>query len=167
MRKYNQYGSKIRQANDKEDKAIDYKNLIYNEKGLYSTDRDLIAYKYINGKAKIVAFLELTRIEKHPNQTPPPEYFQSIVDRYRNDSQKEISDVMSEGCQAPTIIVAMSLNLENFYLYNLTKDNNIWYKQNVIKHLKWHYKIRDMIPPTDLNNKYFQKNILEVLYNNG
>ena len=48
MRKYNQYGSKTRQVKDKEDKAIDYKNLIYNERGLYSTDRDLIAYKYVN-----------------------------------------------------------------------------------------------------------------------
>ena len=35
MRKYNQYGSKTRQVKDKEDKAIDYKNLIYNERGLY------------------------------------------------------------------------------------------------------------------------------------
>lgn len=167
MRKYNQYGSKIRQVNDKEDKAIDYKNLIYNERSLYSTDRDLIAYKYANGKAEIVAFLELTRIEKYPDQIPPAGYFQSIVDRYRSDSQKEIGDIMSKGCGAPTIIIAMSLNLENFYLYNLTKDNNMWYSQNTTKHLKWHYKIRDMIPPQDLNDKYFQKNVLEVLYKNG
>ena len=74
---------------------------------------------------------------------------------------------MSKGCGAPTIIIAMSLNLQNFYLYNLTKDNNIWYRQDVTKHLKWHYKIRDMIPPPDLNDKYFQKNVLEVLYKNG
>lgn len=167
MRKYNQYGSKTRQVKDKEDKAIDYKNLIYNERGLYSTDRDLIAYKYANGEAKIVAFLELTRIEKYPDEIPPPGYFQSILNRYKSDSQKAIGDIMSKGCGAPTIIIAMSLNLQNFYLYNLTKDNNIWYRQDVTKHLKWHYKIRDMIPPPDLNDKYFQKNVLEVLYKNG
>jgi hypothetical protein len=68
-------------------------------------------------------------LEKYPDQIPPAGYFQSIVDRYRSDSQKEIGDIMSKGCGAPTIIIAMSLNLENFYLYNLTKDNNMWYSQ--------------------------------------
>lgn len=167
MRKYNQYGNKKRQKNDREDKSIDYKNLIYAENSLYSTDKDLIVYKYVNGKAKIVAFLELTRIEKYPNEVPPSGYFQSIVNRYRSDSQKEISNVLSEACNAPTIIIAMTLNLQNFYLYNLTKDDNKWHAQDVIKHLKWHYKIRDMLPPEDLKDKYFQKNVLEVLYNNG
>jgi len=167
MRKYNQYGNKKRQNNDREDKSIDYKNLIYNEDSLYSTDRDLIVYKYVNNMAKIVAFLELTRIEKYPNETPPSGYFEAILNRFRKDSQKQIGDILSKACGAPTIIIAMSLDLQRFYLYNLTKDDNKWHTQNVIEHLKWHYKIRDMIAPNHLEDKYTQKNVLEVIYGHG
>lgn len=167
MRLYNQYGNKKRQSNDREDKAIDYKNLLFNEDSLYSTDKDLIAYYYVDNKAKIAAFLELTRIEKYPDQVPPNSYFESILARYRKDSQKEISDILSSACDAPTIIIAMSLNLNHFYLYNLTKDNNKWYYQDVVKHLKWHYSIRNMTPPNNLEDKYSAKNVLEEIYKNG
>lgn len=167
MRKYNQYGNKKRQNSDREDKSIDYKNLIYNENSLYSTDRDLIVYKYVNNLPKIVAFLELTRIEKYPNEIPPDGYFNAILNRFRNDSQKQVGDILSKACEAPTIIIAMSLDLQRFHLYNLTKDDNKWHIQNVVEHLRWHYKIRDMIAPSNLEDKYIQKNVLEVIYNNG
>jgi len=165
--KVNDYGQKDKQRLDDEDRSAGYRRMIYKENGLYSTDVDLMCIKeQRNKQAEVVAGLELTMISDHTSR-PHNNYFASIMARYRKDGQGKYSIMITGFCKAPSIIVAFSRDLMNFYLYNLTKDNGMWYYQNKLRHLEWHYKIRDVAPPEDLYTKnkmdsYQEKFLVEV-----
>ena len=165
--KVNEYGCKDKQRSDNEDRSSGYRNMIHKENGLYSTDVDLMCIKHIsNTQFQVMAGLELTLIEDHRGR-PHNNYFARIMARYRRDAQGKYSVHITKCCSAPSIIVAFSRDLMNFYLYNLTKDDNIWCYQNRLRHLEWHYQIRDINPPKKLyaDNKmdsYKEKFIVEA-----
>lgn len=145
-----EYNQKIRQRKDSEDRSLDYRNMIYSQNKLYCIDLDLACMMHLeNGEPKMVAGLELTRIGYHRCQ-PRNNYFRAIIRRYRKEAQKKYSVYITGCCRAPSIIVAFSKDLMNFYLYNLTKDNNKWFYQNRLRHLEWHYAIRDREVPKEV-----------------
>ena len=162
-----EYNQKIRQREDNEDRSLGYRNMIYAQDKLYCIDLDLACMINLeNGLPKMVAGLELTRIGHHKFQ-PRDNYFKAIIRRYRKEAQKKYSIYITGCCGAPSIIVAFSEDLMNFYLYNLTKDNNKWFYQNKLRHLEWHYEIRNMQIPNDLYKKnkmdsYQKSFIIEV-----
>jgi len=146
----NKYNGKTRQLSSKEDRTYDYRTMLMNENRLYAVDQDLICLKYTNNKPVYVASLELTRINDYHNGKPHIDYFIKVITRYREQGQKKLSIDLASRLECPSIITAFSSDLMHFYLYNLTKDNNKWYYQNRLKHLEWHYNIRDKQPPPDL-----------------
>ncbi|NBW13023.1 MAG: hypothetical protein EBR82_33890 [Caulobacteraceae bacterium] len=168
----NQYGNKARQIQSREDRSYDYKNMLYDEDSLYSIDVDLICIKYERPKIPtIVAGLELTLINNYQSRydieiiddqewkttvecRPHPNFFKSIMTRYRNQGQGNLSVFIISKHNAPSVIVAFSKDLMHFYLYNLTKDNNKWFYQNKPAHLIWHYKIRNQKIPDDFYKRH-------------
>ena len=162
-----EYNQKIRQRQDNEDRSLGYRNMIYSQDKLYCVDLDLACMIHLeNGEPQMVAGLELTRIGDHSFQ-PHDNYFRAIIKRYREQAQKKYSVYMTRCCGAQSIIVAFSEDLMNFYLYNLTKDNNKWFYQNKLRHLEWHYEIRSMQTPYDVYEKnkmdsYQKSFIIEV-----
>jgi hypothetical protein len=153
----NEYGNKIRQRKDNEDRTIPYRNMIYGEDGLYAIDQDLICVSFENEIPEARAVLELTRIDDYSRE-PSPNYFKSILKRYsERDRQKYLSVWFANMLKAPVYIVAFAENLNAFHMYNLTEDNGNWFKQNKLEHLEWHYNIRSMEVPYYIYEKYKQK----------
>ena len=155
----NKYNGKTRQLSSKEDRTYDYRTMLMNEDRLYAIDLDLLCIKYVENKPVYVAGLELTRINDYHNGKPPIDYFISVITRYRQQGQKKLSVDITSKLQCPSIITAFSSDLMHFYLYNLTKDNNKWYYQNRLKHLEWHYFIRNKKIPAEL----YQDNKMESI----
>jgi hypothetical protein len=152
----NEYGNKVRQRTDNEDRTLPYRNMLYNESGLYAIDQDLICVTFENKIPEARAVLELTRIDDYTH-VPPPKYFESILTRYsKRDQQKYMSVWFANMLKAPVYIVAFAENLSAFHMYNLTEDNGNWFKQNKLEHLEWHYNIRDMKVPYHIYEKYDQ-----------
>jgi hypothetical protein len=168
----NQYGTKARQIQSREDRSYDYKNMLYDEKSLYSIDVDLICIKYERPQVPtVVAGLELTLISGYQStyevevindeewittseSRPSDNFFKKIITRYRTQGQGKLSVFIISKHNAPSIIVAFSKDLMSFYLYNLTKDNGKWLYQNKLAHLEWHYKIRDRQLPSDFYERH-------------
>lgn len=146
----NKYNGKTRQLSSKEDRTYDYRTMLMEEDHLYAIDLDLICVKYVKGKPVYVAGLELTRIGDLHNGNPDLGFFRTVVDRYRNQGQKKLSVDITNRLECPSIITAFSRDLMNFYLYNLTKDDNKWFYQNRLRHLEWHYSIRDREVPKEV-----------------
>lgn len=155
----NKYNGKTRQLSSKEDRTYDYRTMLMEEDHLYAIDLDLICLKYINNKAIYAASLELTRINDYHNGNPPIDFFIKVITRYRQQGQKKLSIDIANRLECDSIIVAFSSDLMHFYLYNLTQDNNKWYYQNRLRHLEWHYKIRDKQTPADLYTTNKMKSI--------
>jgi hypothetical protein len=168
----NEYGSKVRQRADNEDRTIDYRKFLYEQNGLYAIDQDLICLKIKNHKNIPVAVLELTRIDNYI-WTPSQNYFDSIIYRYCiRDKQRAISVDIAELLRCPVYIVAFSDCIRKFHLYNLTENNGEWIFQNKIEHLEWHYNIRDKEMPYELYEKYkkdleIEDPFKDIGYNNG
>ena len=153
----NEYGNKVRQRTDNEDRTLPYRNMIYGEYGLYAIDQDLICVSFENKIPEAKAILELTRIDNYFGE-PSPNYFKSILKRYSDrDKQKYLSVWFGNMLKAPVYIVAFAENLTAFHMYNLTEDNGNWFKQNKLEHLEWHYNIRNMKIPYYIYEKYKQK----------
>jgi hypothetical protein len=146
----NKYNGKTRQLSSNEDRTHDYRTMLMEENRLYAIDLDLICLKYVENKAVYVAGLELTRIGDHHSGDPDINFFIKVINRYRAQGQKKLSVDITSKLHCPSIIVAFSRDLMDFYLYNLTKDDNKWYYQNRLKHLEWHYLIRDREIPKEL-----------------
>jgi hypothetical protein len=157
----NEYGNKVRQRKDNEDRTLPYRNMIYGENGLYAIDQDLICVTFKNQIPEAKAVLELTRIDNYSN-TPSPKYFESILTRYcKRDQQKYMSVWFGDMLKAPVYIVAFAENLNSFHMYNLTEDNGNWFKQNKLEHLEWHYNIRDMEIPYQIYEKHDQNKSID------
>lgn len=157
----NEYGTKVRQRKDNEDRSLPYRNMLYGEDGLYAIDQDLICVSFENNEPVANAVLELTRIDNHFVE-PAPNYFKSILTRYsERDKQKYLSVWCASKLQAPVYIVAFADDLSMFYLYNLTEDNGVWIKQNKLEHIEWHYKIRNMQVPYYIYEKYAESNNID------
>lgn len=149
----NEYGNKVRQRTDNEDRTLPYRNMLYKEDGLYAIDLDLICLSFKNDMPEAKAVLELTRIDNYLFE-PSPNYFKAILSRYsERDKQKYISVWAGNKLCADVYIVAFAENLKFFHMYNLTKDNGVWIKQTLIEHLEWHYNIREMKVPYHIYEK--------------
>ena len=156
----NEYGNKVRQRKDNEDRSLPYRNMLYGEYGLYAIDQDLICVSFENDEPVANAILELTRIDNYFRE-PTSNYFKSILKRYsERDKQKYLSVWFGNKVQAPVYIVAFAHNLSMFHMYNLTEDNGNWFKQNKLEHLEWHYNIRNMETPYYIYEKYKEKSLI-------
>ena len=158
----NEYGTKIRQRKDNEDRSLSYRNMLYGEDKLYAIDQDLICVSFdSNNKPVASAVLEITRIDNYFGE-PAPNYFLSILKRYaERDKQKYLSVWFANKLGAPVYIVAFAHDLSAFHLYNLTEDNGVWIKQNKLEHIEWHYNIRNMEVPYHIYEKYASTNNID------
>lgn len=157
----NEYGTKVRQRKDNEDRSLPYRNMLYGEDGLYAIDQDLICVSFESNEPVANAVLELTRIDNHFVE-PAPNYFKSILTRYaERDKQKYLSVWFANKLGAPVYIVAFADDLSMFYLYNLTEDNGVWIKQTKLEHIEWHYNIRSMQVPYYIYEKYANSNQID------
>ena len=141
----NQYGTKCRQRQDKEDRLIDYREWKYKQKKLWTTDLDQIEWSTENGKDVPVAILEMTRIDD--SRIPPKSYFDDIIQRmFVRDTQGRKAIILADRLNVPAFIVAYLKTMTRFMMYDM-KQKDGWKMLNEDEYIDWHYKIRNMERP--------------------
>jgi len=135
--------SKDKQRKDDIDRSADYKRWRWKFGfGCYVNDIDQVEWKVIDGEKRIVSILELTMID---GDRPVPEtYLQAILDRFtKRDGQADIIRYIATKLKVDAYIVAYRYNLEDFWLYNLSKNKG-WKYFNKDEYRRWiHIKGRE------------------------
>lgn len=124
-RKASSSGAKAQQRTDNEDRSLAYRQW-HRTLGpeLICSDVDQIEWRFVDGKPKAVAVLELTRIDEGDGS---PAYRDAIIERFtKRDGQATLIRTVGAALHAPAWIVLFRRDLAKFWLYNLDKPAAGW-----------------------------------------
>lgn len=140
-KKVNVHGSKCRQIKSNEERTRGYKDMLYLYEKLWAQDADLINFHYLGSERVLDSILELTRIDSE--KMPKDLYFDKILYRFKQrDSQRANIVDIGNRLNTTVYIVAFLKNLQEYKIYNLTKDDGVWIQMNQAEHIAWHHKMR-------------------------
>ena len=130
-------GAKSYQRQDIEDRSKEFRNFHRTlHKSLYATDLDLIEWRYINGVLTPVAVLEITRVDQ--GREVNEQYTSAILSRYEErDMQALATRTAASLMGVKAWIVLYRQGCTEFWIYNLTNNDNRWYHYDSDRLEKW------------------------------
>lgn len=94
-------------------------------KGYYMQDLDAVEYRYVDGKLRIAALIEITRADN--DKTVDEHYLNGILERFRlRDSQGSLVIAMADKLGVPAFVVLFREDASEFWVFCLADPENDW-----------------------------------------
>jgi hypothetical protein len=108
----------------------------------YVNDVDQLEWRAVNGQPRLVAILELTRVDGESSIPVPPTYFTKILDRFtQRDGQRTFVSLLSKGLGIPTYIVLFRKDLSEFWVCPLAPTLGKFIQYSPERYKEWLLKL--------------------------